>query len=59
VRLGDFYRGGKRFGANWFGTADAAAIREKVFDGEDAPGLGPLEFTPAPAPFVTGWEGEP
>jgi len=59
VRLGDFYRGGKRLGANWFGTVDLAAIREKVFDGEDDPALGPLEFTAAPAPFVTGWEGEP
>jgi parallel beta-helix repeat protein len=59
VRLGDFYRGGKRLGANWFGTADTAAIRARVFDGEDDPALGPLEFTAAPAPFVTGWEGEP
>jgi hypothetical protein len=59
VRLGDFYRGGKRLGANWFGTADPAAIRERVFDGEDDPALGRLELTAAPAPFVTGWEGEP
>jgi hypothetical protein len=59
VRLGDFYRGGKRLGANWFGTADPAAIRARVFDGEDDPGIGALEFTAAPAPFVTGWEGEP
>ena len=59
VRLGDFYRGGKRFGENWFGTTDLAAIRERIFDGNDDPGLGPLEFTPSPAPFVTGWEAEP
>ncbi len=59
VRLGDFYRGGKRLGENWFGTTDRAAIRKRVFDGDDDPELGRLEFTPAPAPFVTGWEGEP
>jgi hypothetical protein len=59
VRLGDFYRGGKRLGENWFGTADVAAIRGRIFDGEDDPALGPVEFTAAPAPFVTGWEGEP
>ena len=59
VRLGDFYRGGKRLGENWFGTTDLAAIGERVFDREDDPALGPLEFVPAPAPFVTGWEGEP
>jgi hypothetical protein len=59
VRLGDFYRGGKRIGENWFGTADSAAIRARVFDGANAPGLGPLEFTASSAPFVTGWEGEP
>jgi hypothetical protein len=59
VRLGDFYRGGKRLGENWFGTTDLAAIRERVFDGHNDPGLGTLEFTPSPAPFVTGWEGEP
>ena len=59
VRLGDFYRGGKQLGENWFGTTDLAAIRERVFDGENAPGLGRLEFTPSPVPFVTGWEGEP
>jgi len=59
VRLGDFYRGGKRLGENWFGTTDPAAIGERVFDGADEPGLGRLEFTIAPAPFVTGWEGEP
>jgi hypothetical protein len=59
VRLGDFYRGGKRLGANWFGTVDPAAIRERVFDGKDDPALGTLEFTAASAPFITGWEGEP
>ena len=59
VRLGDFYRGGKLLGENWFGTTDLAAIRERVFDGEDDPTLGSLEFVVAPAPFVTGWEGEP
>lgn len=59
VRLGDFYRGGKRLGANWFGTTDPAAIRKRVFDGEDEPGLGRLEAPPAPLPFVTGWESEP
>ncbi len=59
VRLGDFYRGGKRLGENWFGTADLAAIRERMFDGRDDPGLGQIEFTPALAPFVTGWEDEP
>jgi len=59
VRLGDFYRGGKTIGENWFGTSDVATIRERVFDREDDPALGPLEFVPAPAPFVTGWEGEP
>jgi hypothetical protein len=59
VRLGDFYRGGKRLGENWFGTTDLAAIRKRVFDSQDDPALGPLEFVPAPAPFVTGWEGEP
>jgi parallel beta-helix repeat protein len=59
VRLGDFYRGGKRLGVNWFGTVDAAAIRGRIFDGEDDPELGRVEFTPAPEPFVTGWEGEP
>jgi hypothetical protein len=59
VRLGDFYRGGKRLGRNWFGTADPAVIRERVFDGEDDPALGTLEITAATAPFVTGWEGEP
>lgn len=59
VRLGDFHRGGKRLGENWFGTVDVAAIRERVFDQEDDPTLGPLEFTAAAAPFVTGWEDEP
>jgi len=59
VRLGDFYRGGKLLGENWFGTTDLAAIGERVFDGEDDPTLGSLEFVAAPAPFVTGWEGEP
>jgi hypothetical protein len=59
VRLGDFYRGGKRLGENWFGSADPVAIRERLFDGANDPGLGRLEFTAAPAPFVTGWEGEP
>jgi hypothetical protein len=59
VRLGDFYRGGKRLGANWFGTTDPAVIRERVFDGGDDPALGELEFTAAPAPFATGWEWEP
>jgi len=41
------------------GTADAVAVRERVFDGDDAPGLGRLEFSAAPAPFITGWEGVP
>jgi len=59
VRLGDFYRGGKTIGENWFGTTDVAAIRERVFDGENDPGLGRLDFTPAPLPFDTSWEGEP
>ena len=59
VRLGDFYRGGKRLGENWFGTADPVVIRTRVFDGANDPGLGELEFTPAAAPFITGWEGEP
>ncbi len=55
-RLGDFYRGGKRLRGNWWGTADLGAIRERVFDGEDDPGLGLLAIEPAAAPFVTGWE---
>lgn len=59
VRLGDFYRGGKRLGENWFGTVDRAAIRGRVFDGEDDPALGLLEAPPAPGPFATGWEDEP
>ena len=59
VRLGDFYRGGKRLGENWFGSTDPAAIRERVFDGEKNPGLGRLEFAIASGPFITGWEGEP
>jgi hypothetical protein len=59
VRLGDFYRGGKRLGENWFGTTDLSVIRERIFDGVDDPELGPLEFTPSPASFVTGWEGAP
>ncbi len=59
VRLGDFYRGGKTIGENWFGTTDVAAIRERVFDGKNDPGLGRLDFIPAPLPFDTGWEGEP
>jgi hypothetical protein len=59
VRLGDFYHGGKRLGANWFGTVDPAAVRARIFDGEDDPALGRVEFVAAPAPFVTGWEGEP
>jgi len=59
VRLGDFYRGGKRIGENWFGTTDLATIRERIFDRANDPGLGRLELTPSPTPFVTGWEGEP
>ncbi len=59
VRLGDFYRGGKRLGENWFGTTDLEKIRERVFDENNDPGLGLLEFTASPGPFVTGWEGEP
>jgi parallel beta-helix repeat protein len=59
VRLGDFHRGGKRLGVNWFGTVDPAEIRARIFDGEDDPELGRVEFTAASAPFVTGWEGEP
>ena len=59
VRLGDFYRGDKRLGENWFGTTDLAAIRERVYDRKHDPGLGSLEFTASPAPFATGWEGEP
>lgn len=55
-RLGDFYRGGKTLRGNWWGTTDLAAIRARVFDGEDDPALGRLEIEPAPAPFVTGWE---
>ena len=59
VRLGDFYHGGKILGENWFGTTDRAAIGERIFDRADDPALGLLEFVPAPAPFVTGWESEP
>jgi hypothetical protein len=59
VRLGDFYRGGKRLGANWFGTTDVAVIRALVFDGEDDPALGLLELTAAPAPFTSGWPDAP
>ena len=59
LRLGDFYRGGKELGENWFGTTDVGTIRERVFDGSNDPALGRLEFTPSHEPFVTGWEGEP
>jgi nitrous oxidase accessory protein NosD len=52
VRLGDFYRGGKRIGATWFGTTDPAAIAARVFDGADDPELGRLEYTAAPGPFT-------
>jgi len=34
-------------------------IRERMFDGRVDPGLGRFEFTPAPAPFVAGWEEAP
>jgi hypothetical protein len=59
VRLGDFYRGGKRFGENWFGTTDLAAIGARIFDGADEPGLGAVEVSAAGGRFATGWEGEP
>ena len=55
-RLGDFYKGGRVLRGNWWGTTDQAAIRERVYDGEDDPALGRVEVDPAPAPFVTGWE---
>jgi hypothetical protein len=56
-RLGDFYKGGRTLRGNWWGTTDPAAIRQRVYDGEDDPGLGRVEVIPAPAPFETGWEG--
>ncbi|HEY6000532.1 MAG TPA: right-handed parallel beta-helix repeat-containing protein, partial [bacterium] len=56
VRLGDFYRGGRTLRGNWWGTADPAAIRARVYDADEDPALGRVEIEPAPAPFVTGWE---
>jgi hypothetical protein len=56
-RLGDFHKGDRTVAGNWWGTTDPAAIRALVYDGEDDPGLGRVEVVPAPAPFVTGWEG--
>jgi hypothetical protein len=58
VRLGDFYRGGKRLGRNWWGTTDLEAIRRRIYDGAEDPALGRVEFEAAPAPFETGWEGQ-
>lgn len=55
-RLGDFYRGDRALRGNWWGTTDPAAIRERVYDGEDDPDLGRLEIEPAPEAIPTGWE---
>ena len=50
-------RAARTVAGNWWGTTDPAAIRARVYDGEDDPALGRVEVVPAPAPFVTGWEG--
>ncbi len=56
VRLGDFSRGGLRLRGNWWGTTDRAAIRARIWDGEDDPALGRVAIEPATRPVETGWE---
>ena len=56
LRLGDFYTGGLKVGNNWWGTADAEAVRERIFEGDDPGSRGRVSIAPASKRFESGWE---
>jgi hypothetical protein len=56
LRLGDFYEGGLKVRANWWGTADETIIRDRIFEGDDQESRGRVVIAPARAPYENGWE---
>ncbi|GAB4236647.1 MAG: hypothetical protein OHK0028_13660 [Deltaproteobacteria bacterium] len=55
LRLGDLHAEDIDVSGNWWGTADAAAARRTVHDGESTPGIGAARIAPVlSAPPVAG-----